>query len=137
MKFPIAANNRNRLMIYDDSLIDEIGALKGEYLEVAVDYEGKCDIRWIIDAGANFYELVAIGMTPATLMQRIGLKRRRMAFRLLPPRMICASELKERISGLKDPNPDFANVQSMEDMLAEMSPDDFWTAKKMQKYLGI
>ena len=136
MEFPVIVNNNGRLMLYDKSLVDEIGVLRESELEVAVDHEGKCNMRWILDARADFYELTVIGMMPATLMQRIGVKRRRIAFRLSSPRMICASELKERISGLIDPNPDFQNVESMKKSLAEMSPEDLWTAEKMKNYLG-
>lgn len=135
MKFPVVVNNRSRLMIYDDGLINEIGELDGELLRVAVDSAGKSDLKWIIDANGFFYQLEALGMLPLNWVQRLGLKRRRMEYRVFPPVTLKVAEVMRKIEGLSNPSADFNNVEDLLARLKILDPGEVWNSKQMHSYL--
>lgn len=138
MKYPIVVSMNKRLSVGREDFFRHIGELDlpGQTLEMNVTSSGKSGLNWLLDADGVFYELSLIEKMPPNLLQRIGLRRAREKFRIIPGRKITVQELTERISGLEDPFEEAANVNDLKTLLDSLPRDHRLTPKDMSRYLG-
>lgn len=136
MKFPVLVCSGSRVLVFDESLVNDIGSLKGDELHVAVNHEGRCEFRWILDGDGLFYGLSLQGLAKRTFFQYVGLRRRRAVLKVDHPKRMTAGQLVVEINGLKDHDPDCPNVGQLREALQQMDEREIWTGDHMKKYMG-
>lgn len=138
MLSPLVIRNADTLIIADKAFFNFIGDLnvEEEMLEVNVKSNGSAGFEWILDAEGNFFELKSIGLMKLTLLQRVGIKRRRERFKILPYKGITAGELLQRIEPLIDHNMEAPNVLDLKSFLKQLPNDVIMGTEQMKIYLG-
>ena len=131
MRFPVLACNDGRMFLYDEGLVTQIGALRGDELQVNLNAEGNCELQWILDSDGRWYALSSLGMAP-----RLRIGRRRAMFRVQPPRTLSAGELLRHCEHLRDPFPEAPNAAELCAVLRKMPDDAPWTATEMRRFMG-
>jgi hypothetical protein len=139
IEFPAVVGFERKLAVVKQDFFERVGDLRlaENRLELNVTASGVAGAQWILDGGAQFFELRAVGFAPASLLQRLGLKRRREVFEILPVRSIRAGELSARLGSCVDDNADFSNVAELRNHLSRLAADQVIDKSFMNKYLGV
>jgi hypothetical protein len=138
MKFPLLVCSNNTLKLLTLDVLAIVGKLDSEAgtFEMNVTSDGRTGLKWILDANGLYYELVLVGLLPLGIMQRIGLKRAREGFQIIPGRRISMRELTQHISELRDQFEEAPNVADLKVFLGTLAPDHLLGAEEMSEYLG-
>jgi hypothetical protein len=138
MKFPLVVAGNNTLMIASLDFFKRIGRLDFETdtLEMNVTRDGKANLYWLLDADGLFYDLIFQGSMPLTVLQKVGLRRKREKFQIGVGRRITAKELIGHIVTLRDQFVEAPNVSDFLTLLISLPAEHLITQKEMSAYLG-
>ena len=137
MRYPFVICSGDTLIIAPAGFFERIGRVDPEagILEMNVKRDGKAGFKWLLDADGLFYELSSIGLMPPNFLQRIGLKRAREKFRIMPGRRITAGDVSDRVANLHNQFEEAPNVTDLKSLLNSLKPEHVLGAEEMSRYL--
>jgi len=138
MQLPFVIRRNNTLIIAIKEFFGTVAWLdeKSGMIEANVLHDGQAGLIWIIDAAGVFYELTSSEYVAPTILQFLGIKRRRQKYKIAPGRTISAKELIGFIDELSDQQEEISNVSDLRKQIISLPLEHPINRADMVKYLG-
>lgn len=138
MLYPLVLSSHKRVIIVPQGWFDGIGSLdlQANELELAINRLGERGLAWFLTADGRFHELKWRGRIQKGLIQRIGLRRQREAYSVLPARDISCGKCLELIKDHCEQFEEAPNTQDLRDCLSGRPSDRSIDRQIMRAYLG-
>lgn len=140
MKFPLIICDGKTLIVAERDFFDRIGILdaaKG-VLEINITRDGDCSgFSWILDANGLFYKLSPSVIIKPTLLQKIGLRLKRVRQKIEPGCRISIENLSSLIINLQDFYNEAPLVLELKEFLSIEESSRLFGGGDVARYLGV